>query len=71
MSKQISIEQAFPTFRKRCTELFEENLVLRTQVDVLERLVAELEQETTALRAQPGPDAPQHLGGMAPDGAPN
>jgi hypothetical protein len=61
---QISIEDAFPTFRKRCGELFEENLVLRAQVDVLERRVSELEQSTpgqepTASNPEPvfgGPD---------------
>lgn len=40
MGQQISMEDAFPTFQKRCTELFEENLVLRAQVDVLERQLA-------------------------------
>lgn len=47
MGQQISIEDAFPTFQKRCRELFEENLLLRAQVDVLERKVSELEQQST------------------------
>ncbi|MEV0220903.1 hypothetical protein [Streptomyces sp. NPDC050704] len=37
MNQQISVEDAFPTFQKRCAELFEENLLLRAQVDVLQR----------------------------------
>lgn len=60
MSQQISIEDAFPTFQKRCTELFEETLVLRARVDVLERQktaaeqrVTELEEENARLQAQP------------------
>lgn len=55
MGQQISIEDAFPTFQKRCRELFEENLLLRTQVDVLERRVSELEQQPTPPPAG-GPD---------------
>lgn len=60
MSQQISIEDAFPTFQKRCTELFEENMVLRARADVLERQktaaeqrVTELEEENARLRAEP------------------
>lgn len=37
---QISMEDAFPTFQKRCTELFEANLLLQAHVDVLERQLA-------------------------------
>ena len=48
MAQSISVEDAFPTFQKRCTELFEENMVLRAQTDVLERQKTELEQEKTA-----------------------
>jgi cell division septum initiation protein DivIVA len=44
MAQQISVEDAFPTFQKRCRELFEENLILRAQVDVLERQLAEAQQ---------------------------
>ena len=62
MAQQISVEDAFPTFQKRCRELFEENMLLRAQVDVLERRLAAAqpdtsEQEPTAggpgLAAQP------------------
>lgn len=45
MSQQISIEDAFPTFQRRCRELFEENLVLRAQVDTLERKLTEAQAE--------------------------
>lgn len=54
MGQQISIEDAFPTFQKRCRELFEENLLLRAQVDVLERKVSELEQQP--IPSAGGPD---------------
>lgn len=50
MSQQsISMEDAFPTVEKRCIELFRENLILRAQVDILERQLAE--------QQQPSPDA--------------
>jgi hypothetical protein len=58
MGQQISVEDAFPTFQKRCRELFEETLLLRAQVDV--RRVAELEtgkaQQPTSSPG-PGPEA--------------
>ncbi|MCX4704369.1 hypothetical protein [Streptomyces sp. NBC_01373] len=61
MKQQISVEDAFPTFQKRCRELFEENLILRAQVDVLERRLGELEQTVpqpaAGEEAQPGPAA--------------
>lgn len=53
MAQQISMEEAFPTFQKRCTELFEENMVLRARVDVLERKLAEAQQAPAG-----GPDLP-------------
>ncbi|WP_199546582.1 hypothetical protein [Streptomyces sp. N35] len=48
MAQQISVEDAFPTFRQRCRELFEENLLLRAQVDVLERQLAEAQNASPA-----------------------
>lgn len=45
MAQQISIEDAFPTFQKRCRELFEENMLLRAQVDVLERRLAAVQPD--------------------------
>ncbi|GGW98636.1 hypothetical protein [Streptomyces chartreusis] len=56
MGQQISVEDAFPTFQKRCRELFEENMLLRAQVDVLERRVAALEEENAG--ALPAAQAP-------------
>jgi hypothetical protein len=54
---QISVEDAFPTFQKRCGELFEQNLLLTAQVDTLERRLATAEAENTRLRDQTGCDA--------------
>lgn len=54
MAQDISIEDAFPTFQRRVRELFDENLVLRAQVDVLERRLAELQQGA----AEPAPVLP-------------
>ncbi|MFJ8995612.1 hypothetical protein ACIRQH_35055 [Streptomyces sp. NPDC102279] len=53
MAQEISIEDAFPTFQRRVRELFEENLVLRAQVDVLERKFAAAQQDAPVLA---GPD---------------
>ncbi|MEV8033884.1 hypothetical protein [Streptomyces sp. NPDC086182] len=44
MAQQISVEEAFPVYQRRCGELFNETLLLRAQVEVLERRIAELEQ---------------------------
>ncbi|MFB7244654.1 hypothetical protein ACFCYX_19600 [Streptomyces populi] len=49
--QQISVETAFPIYRQRCTELFDENLLLRAQVAGLERRVSELEQQASAQEA--------------------
>lgn len=57
MAQEISIEDAFPTFQRRVRELFEENLVLRAQVDVLERKLAEAQHDPTGQAPPPaGPD---------------
>lgn len=61
-AQQISMEDAFPTFQKKVSELFEANMLLQAQVDVLTRQLdaarAENEQlKTTAPDASlPGPD---------------
>jgi ubiquinone biosynthesis protein UbiJ len=55
MGQQISVEDAFPVYRKRCGELFDETLVLRAQVEVLERRVKELE-DAAQQPAAGGPD---------------
>jgi cell division septum initiation protein DivIVA len=57
MAQEISIEDAFPTFQKRVHELFEENLLLRSQVDKLERQLAEATQGVDEpAPALPGPN---------------
>jgi hypothetical protein len=51
--QQISVETAFPIYRQRCTELFDENLLLRAQVAGLEQRIAELEQAAPQEPAPP------------------
>lgn len=77
MTQQISIEDAFPVYRERCTELFDENLLLRAQVAALQRLLGELEQQLPTqppasgcpdLAAQPPRSAPDELQESAYDG---
>lgn len=59
-SQQISIEDAFPVYRKRVGELHDETLILRAKVDVLERQLAAAQEENVRLRraanAADGPD---------------
>ena len=58
---QISMEEAFPTFQKRCTELFDEGMLLRAQVDILERRLAASQEENEKLRSQlPQPEEPAY-----------
>ncbi|MCX5522189.1 hypothetical protein OG342_04810 [Streptomyces bobili] len=61
MSQQISIEDAFPTFQRRCRELFEENLVLHARVDTLERRLAE-----TQAVSEPAPSGGPDLAAQPP-----
>ena len=62
MTQQISMEEAFPTFQKKCGELFEANMLLQAQVDVQARQLdaarAEIEQlkATAPEAAHAGPD---------------
>jgi hypothetical protein len=44
MSQQISVEDAFPVYRQRCGELFDENLLLRSQVAGLQRQLDEAQR---------------------------
>lgn len=53
MGQQISMEDAFPTFQKKTTELFEANLLLQAQVDVQGRELAALREENERLKATP------------------
>ena len=56
--QQISMEEAFPTFQRKTTELFEANLLLQAQVDILTRRNAALSEENDRLKngtPEPGP----------------
>ncbi|MDQ0758686.1 hypothetical protein [Streptomyces canus] len=50
MSQQISMEDAFPTFEKKATELFRANMLLQAQLDVQERQLAALREENERLK---------------------
>ncbi|MEU1272969.1 hypothetical protein [Streptomyces sp. NPDC005799] len=55
MTQKISYEDAFPTFKRRCTELFEANLLLEARADTLERqLSAALEENARLTQADQG-----------------
>jgi hypothetical protein len=62
MSQQISMEAAFPTFQKKCSELFDANMLLQAQVDVLSKELEAARAENEQLKASPagsglvGPD---------------
>lgn len=57
MTQQIKVEDAFPVFRRRCSELHDENLLLRAQVEALEKRLAELEKQAGASDANPATGA--------------
>jgi hypothetical protein len=54
---RVMIDDAFPVYRQRCTELFDENMLLRSQVAGLKRQVSELNQLVTAA-TEPAPAGP-------------
>jgi hypothetical protein len=62
MGQQISVDDALPVFRQKCSELFDETLLLRAQVAGLERQLAATQEENVRLRqsadgpAAGGPD---------------
>ena len=61
MGQQVSVEDAFPVYRERCSELFDENLLLRSQVAALERKIAAAREENARLLAaaqEPVTDGP-------------
>ncbi|MER5715707.1 hypothetical protein [Streptomyces sp. NPDC002132] len=64
MAQQISIEDAFPTFQKRVRELFEENLLLRAQVDTLERRLAAAQSAAEPAAQPPHDDLDEGAGGQ-------
>lgn len=56
---KILIEDAFPIYQRRCSELFDENMLLRSQVAGLKRQVGELSQLAPTSAPEPsygGPD---------------
>lgn len=62
MGQQVSAEAALPHFRKRCSELNDETILLRAHAAELEQQLAEAQQENERLRAQLSPgQAPQSL----------
>jgi hypothetical protein len=59
MTQQISMEDAFPTFQRKTTELFEANMLLQAQIDVQGREIAALREENERLKnGEPAPEAP-------------
>ncbi len=49
--QQIPVDDAFPVYRKRCGELFDETLLLRSKVAFLERELADAREENQRLQA--------------------
>lgn len=52
---KILIEDAFPVYRKRCTELFDENMLLRSQVAGLHRELAAVQGASERAGGSPFP----------------
>jgi phage shock protein A len=52
MTQQISVEDAFPTYRQKCNELFDANLLLQAQVNVLQQQNTALQQQNESLQDQ-------------------
>ncbi|MFD9248522.1 hypothetical protein [Streptomyces bottropensis] len=55
---QIPVDDAFPVYRQRCGELFDETLLLRSKVAWLERELAAAREENQRLHASAVPDGP-------------
>lgn len=53
-SQQIPVDDAFPVYRQRCGELFDETLLLRSKVAWLERELAAAREENQRLQAAAG-----------------
>ena len=56
--QSVTKEDAFPIFQKRCTDLFEANLLLEVRVHVLERELAAAQEENARLQQQAGAPVP-------------
>jgi len=70
MAQKISYEDAFPTFQQKCSELFEANLLLQAQVDVLERRLAALQDAMPKPPLAGDADPAQGLGAAPAEQAP-
>ena len=53
MTQNVSMEAALPIFRQRCSELHDENLILRARVAELEKHLAEAQQHAPAPQYSP------------------
>lgn len=52
MTQQISVEDAFPTYRQKCGELFDANMILQAQINVLQQQNAALQQQLDEAQEQ-------------------
>ncbi|MDX2697016.1 hypothetical protein [Streptomyces ipomoeae] len=60
---QVSVEDVFPVYRKRVSDLQDETLILRAKVDVLEKqLAAEKAENERLKKAASAPAGPDHTG---------
>lgn len=58
---QVSVEDVFPIYRKRVSDLQDETLILRAKVDVLEKQLAAEKTENERLKqAANAPAGPDH-----------
>lgn len=57
--QQVSAETALPFFRQRCSELQDENILLRARGAELEQQLAEAHKQIEQLRTQPAAGQPQ------------
>jgi hypothetical protein len=56
--QQIPVDDAFPVYRQKCAELFDETLLLRSKVAWLERELAAAREENQRLQVGAMPNGP-------------
>jgi hypothetical protein len=56
--QQIPVDDAFPVYRQKCGELFDETLLLRSKVAWLERELAAAREENQRLQVGAMPNGP-------------